>query len=470
MVEPMEEDMGQAHPWDALPIQNPRQCIDLSGRKDHYVVSGEIVMFHDVVAITTLISETQVVLHSPVGRILRIEHSATNQPPRALVNLFVFPVDLPFFPLGDPVPPPNRAYLEYPTEVAWSNYVQWLPQDQLVKEAFVFLEEDIKNGSAGFCIGMENAFLVRCFWNHRSDGNVWTRLFRPAQFQTFPSDDCYSKRAWERLLKLARLIYNELSRSSITQRTSRSDFLDFNSGDWEYLRYRLEADAGVEVVSKRGVTSVPYSRMNGTIKEVIKCRLTKYMIRLDTMPLFESLQRVLGNSIMVGLRMPTPAAPVMRAQEKTAFSTRRGSTNNSFNLFFELPLVSLDGTTHRPIHRGIDFSYDSVKQKLRVSVRFRRAYPGDPSIMDHLDLDPPPEDSSVDSSETDNEDEPFSIEPGLTIGSSQVVLRVIRVTAGGSHAICRVVESTSHEYIHGSEKVLTMARARQLYHEYINAS
>ncbi len=72
------------------------------------------------------------------------------------------------------------------------------------------------------------------------------------------------------VLKLARLIYNELSRSSITQRTSRSDFLDFNSGDWEYLRYRLEAEAEVEVVSKCGVTSVLYSHMNGTINEVIK--------------------------------------------------------------------------------------------------------------------------------------------------------------------------------------------------------
>jgi hypothetical protein len=40
------------------------------------------------------------------------------------------------------------------------------------------------------------------------------------------------------------------------------------------------------------------------------------MIRLDTMPLFESLQRVLGNAIMVGLRMPTPAAPVMRALDR----------------------------------------------------------------------------------------------------------------------------------------------------------
>jgi hypothetical protein len=58
----------------------------------------------------------------------------------------------------------------------------------------------------------------------------------------------------------------------------------------------------------------------------------------------------------------------MQAQENTAFATRRGSTNDSFNLFFELPLVSLEGTIHRPIHHGIDFSYDLVQQKLGVSV------------------------------------------------------------------------------------------------------
>jgi hypothetical protein len=56
-----------------------------------------------------------------------------------------------------------------------------------------------------------------------------------------------------------------MSRSSITQRTSGSNF-----GDWEYLRYRLEAEAEVEVVSKHAVTSVPYSRINGMVKVVIK--------------------------------------------------------------------------------------------------------------------------------------------------------------------------------------------------------
>jgi hypothetical protein len=80
------------------------------------------------------------------------------------------------------------------------------------------------------------------------------------------------------------------------------------------LRYHLEAE--VEVVSKHGISAVPYSYMTGTIKELIKCQLTKYMIWLDTMSLFKSLQRVLRNSIMAGLQMATPAALGMQHKER----------------------------------------------------------------------------------------------------------------------------------------------------------
>jgi hypothetical protein len=50
-------------------------------------------MFRNVVTnCTPLISGTQVVLHSPVGHILWIEHNVTGQPPQyALVNIFVYP-------------------------------------------------------------------------------------------------------------------------------------------------------------------------------------------------------------------------------------------------------------------------------------------------------------------------------------------------------------------------------------------
>jgi hypothetical protein len=152
------------------------------------------------------------------------------------------------------VPPINRTYILFPKEVFWSNYVKWVCQEQVLSEAFVFLENEILNGPAVFCPGMENAFLVRAKLHISPGGNDgWTRLILPSQFQSFPFEDCYSKQAWEVVLKLARLL-----RSSIIQRTQRSDNLDCPSGDWEYLWYRLQPE--VQVVEKFGVSTVMYSR------------------------------------------------------------------------------------------------------------------------------------------------------------------------------------------------------------------
>jgi hypothetical protein len=83
------------------------------------------------------------------------------------------PLEMPSFPPGGPVPPRNRLYIEYPTEVFWSNYAKWIPEVQLIMEAFVFLENDIVNGSAGVCIGMENAFFVRYQWTRGGHGDSW---------------------------------------------------------------------------------------------------------------------------------------------------------------------------------------------------------------------------------------------------------------------------------------------------------
>jgi hypothetical protein len=461
-------DDATAHPWADLSIQTPRHCVGLSGRENSLLVSGEFVLFREPVS--TIISHVgkDVTLRSPVGQILQIEH-VTGRPSRALVNLFFLPQDMPSFPLGTPAPPKQRMYIEYPPEVYWSNFVKWIPQIQLIMEAFVFLESDVASGSAGFCIGMENAFFVRYQWTWVED--TWICLKTPSQFQSFPFDDSCSKRAWELVLKLARLIFHELSRSSITQQSRRSDYLDFHPGEWQYLRSRLGVE--VEVVSKSGVSSVLYSRKNST-KEVIKCRLTKYSIRLDTLFLFSRLQAVLGKSILCGLRLPSPAAPKMLTRDISSFAACWASSNNSFNLFHPLPDVSIDGVTnHRPIHRGIDFSYDSVKSKLRVAIRFRRAYPDDASLRDHLGFDLPPQDEDTDvSSDSDSshhsKDMEVEIEAGMTIGSSKVVLDVRRVTAGATHVVCLVVESITNDYIEGTERVLTMAAARLLYTAYNN--
>jgi hypothetical protein len=129
-------------------------------------------------------------------------------------------------------------------------------------------------------------------------------------------------------------------------------------------------------------------------------------------------------------------------------------------MFYELPELSMDGRTHRPVHRGIDFSYDSLKRKLRVSICFRHAYPGDPSIETYLDLEPSPapseesdddaSDGSDHSSDT-SDDNGFSLTEGLVIGFGNVVLKVRRIVARGTHIICFVVKLGDENYLAGSE-------------------
>jgi hypothetical protein len=74
------------HPWVELPIQHPPFCLALSGRENHLVLSGKIVMFHVPVATMMLQEGNQITLHAPVGRILRIEIFEGSEP-RALITL-----------------------------------------------------------------------------------------------------------------------------------------------------------------------------------------------------------------------------------------------------------------------------------------------------------------------------------------------------------------------------------------------
>jgi hypothetical protein len=205
---------------------------------------------------------------------------------------------MPSFPPGEAAPPRNCLYIEYPTEVFWSNFAKWIPKVQLIMEDFIFLEDDVVNSSAGFCIGMENAFFVCYQWTRGEDEDTWIQLLCRPQFQSFPFNDSSSKRAWELVLKLGRLIFHKLSRLRILQHSRRSDYLDFHPGEWQYLQSRLGLQ--VEVVSKSGVSTVLYSHKKST-KEVVKCRLTKYSIHLNTSLLFTRLQHILGKSILCGL-------------------------------------------------------------------------------------------------------------------------------------------------------------------------
>jgi hypothetical protein len=141
-------------------------------------------------------------------------------------------------------------------------------------------------------------------------------------------------------------------------------------------------------VEKSGVSTVLYSRKNGT-KEVLKCRLTKYVICVDTIVLFKILQSIMGHSILSRLRRPAAAAPKMCSRDSVAFAPSWATNNNSLNLFHPLPLFSQDSSTHHPINCGIDVSFDRIKSKLRVAIRFCQAYPGNLSLSCHLNFDLP---------------------------------------------------------------------------------
>jgi hypothetical protein len=334
-------------------------------------------------------------------------------------------------------------------------------------EAFVFLEANVINGSAGFCVGIESTFLLCYQWTWGEHQDTWIWLLCPSQFQSSPFHDSSSKHAWELVLKLACLIFHELSWSSILQQSRRSDYLDFHPEEWQYLPSCLGLK--VEVVSKSGVLTVLYSHKNST-KEVIKCHLTKYSICLDTTLLFSRLQCVLGKSITCDLRLPSPAAPKMTTRETSAFAVCWASNNDSFNSFRPLPEAMLDGRTHHPIHHG--FLLQFSKSKLHVAIWFCQAHPRDASLQDDLHFVLPPPDVPDKGGSSDSEssvDTNVEIEEGQTIGSHMVVLQVQCITAGATHVICFVVELLDNDYIEWTELVLlTMATARLLYKEYHN--
>jgi hypothetical protein len=93
----------------------------------------------------------------------------------------------------------------------------------------------------------------------------------------------------------------------------------------------------------------------------------------------------------------------------------------------------------------------------------------------HLNFDIPldpssePDDDASDASSTDDsataveQQDAIFITAGQTLGSRTVVFTVIRVVAGGSHVICKVRESLDINYMEGSEKVLMMVVAKELY-------
>jgi hypothetical protein len=80
----------------------------------------------------------------------------------------------------------------------------------------------------------------------------------------------------------------------------------------------------------------------------------------------------------------------MKARNEFAFAAQNTTIGDTFNLFLPLPDESVDGYTYRPKHCGINFMYDEARKKMKVSLCFRRAMPGDGQIRQLFGLAPIP--------------------------------------------------------------------------------
>jgi hypothetical protein len=202
---------------------------------------------------------------------------------------------------------------------------------------------------------------------------------------------------------------------------------------------------------------------------------------MDTSSLFEHLTGVIGSAITIGLRFPNPRAPPMLRDGKIAFAAQRASALDSFNLFHPLLEVSVDGTIYRPRHRGVDFHYDKLKSKLRVSLRFRRAHPGDATVHDFFGLGPLVAEQNEDSKASDassNEHEagedkevhPATIHllVGDVLGTSDYLLKVRRVLSQQTHVVVVVIDSENPNFVVRIERILSMTEAQSLYVQYNN--
>jgi hypothetical protein len=160
--------------------------------------------------------ESEVTLQATVGRILNvIPHSETKVD--VWINLLAAASGFPRFPLSPVQPPLTRTYIQFPPELVWTNLTVRLDAKEVLSEAFVFRHRHILFNDAGICVGMENTFLV---WaRFRLEPWQWSAIPGPelSGFEPFPFRDCYSRRSWEVLLNLTRLISFEMAKSSIMQ-------------------------------------------------------------------------------------------------------------------------------------------------------------------------------------------------------------------------------------------------------------
>jgi hypothetical protein len=357
---------------------------------------------------------------------------------------------------GRAAPPDRRQYVEYPTHVVISNIVKWFSGTSILSEAFVFTENDLNTGLGAYSVGMENVFHARYRWE--KDNSIFYPI-GPETIASFPYNDSYSCRNWDFLVRVSTLINRELTRSFIAQHASKNQPLFLTKAEFQYLKERLLPD--VEVYTKNGVSTNIQPRKCAA-RESIKQRVDKEYLRVDTAVKFERLQCVLGGAIVLGLRARPPCVPSLRVAEEYKWTFVLAGKNDTVNLFFPLPAQSLDGTSHRAHHRGIDFMYDpGPKPEGRLSLRFRKSDLSDPVVREVLNLEPLESDDESNYADTDIE-----IVEGTLLGDDYTVYCVRRVLTNETHVTIVVVQSEDRDVVVGTKRILTIDQARILYRQY----
>jgi hypothetical protein len=458
--DPESEDMHM-YPLDSvllLPSQ-PSCCVGIAGREQSFLNCGEFIVLREPLAVDSAVDGDAVTLHAKVGQILRIRPIGEDTQRRILLVLIFFASEFPTrFIREGAVPPDRRQYVDYPRHVVLSNIVKWFPGTAILSEAFVFSANDLDDGTGAYAVGMENAFHARFKWE--KDAPTYHPIV-PETLLSFPYDDCYSRRNWDLLVRVSTLIHRELTRSFIAQHTSKNIHLFLTKAEFAYLKDRLKP--AIEAYSKKGVSTNIQPRKCAA-RESVKKRAEKEYLRADTVVKFEKLQRVLGGSILIGLRSRPPPVPSLRVADEYNCTFVLAGRNDTVNLFLPLPDDSLDGMSHRAHHRGIDIMYDpSPKPEGRLSLRFRKSDLTDPVVRQILNLNP---EDSDDDGESDYDDDDILIVPGTLLGDDSTVFRVRRVLTNDTHVAVVVVQSEDRDVIVDTERIFTLDYARVLYRQY----
>lgn len=263
---------------------------------------------------------------------------------------------------------PPSPQVSYPRELVRTNIVQTLVCQEQVKSEIILLSPlDIQNTQAGSCVGASNVYLIRFGCTYSATGE-WGPLEICGGSTIGRTANTYSRHCMESMCRLNHAVQMCLSRCRINQNNTCSHLLDFAPSEFEWLSLRL-GDLGATV--KQGVSSFIVPRRHG-YREKIKKRSTKTFFRFDTEAKMKILKSLIGNFCFTVNQSPFPKMRNLRVADLQVSTVQRIHNSDVVNTVPQniQPDEEEEEYVRFPNSRGIDFKYDSVLQKLTVTVRY----------------------------------------------------------------------------------------------------